>query len=67
MSSNDIYTAKAVGQSATVLGYWLIAASLLHAIMHPIAMAMVAKISADMVASQMRERFENATNRRPAP
>lgn len=65
--SNDIYTAKAVGHSATTLGYWLIAASLLHAIMHPVAMAVVAKMSADMIASQMKERMENAIDRKSAP
>jgi len=66
--SNDIYTAKAVGQSAAVLGYWLIAASLLHAIVHPVAMAVVTAAAAQYVASQAADamdRMKEEMGKRP--
>jgi len=50
MMSNDVYTAKAVSRSATTLGYWIIAASLLHAVVHPIMAVGVTKLAIQKTA-----------------
>jgi hypothetical protein len=48
--SNDVYTAKAVSNAAVTLGYWIVAASLLHAVVHPIMAVGVAKLAIQKTA-----------------
>ena len=65
--SNDVYTAKAVSRAAVTLGYWIVAASLLHAVVHPIMAVGVAKLAIQKTAEDAAEKIENyrATMQRP--
>jgi len=65
--SNDVYTAKAVSRAAVTLGYWIVAASLLHAVVHPIMAVGVAKLAIQKTAEDAAEKMENyrASMQRP--
>jgi hypothetical protein len=67
--SNDVYTAKAVSRAAVTLGYWIVAASLLHAVVHPIMAVGVAKLAIQKTAEDAAEKMENyrASMQRPKP
>jgi hypothetical protein len=67
--SNDVYTAKAVSRAAVTLGYWIVAASLLHAVVHPIMAVGVAKLAIQKTAEDAAEKIKNyrATIQRPKP
>jgi hypothetical protein len=67
--SNDVYTAKAVSRAAVTLGYWIVAASLLHAVVHPIMAVGVAKLAIQKTAEDAAKKMENyrASMQRPKP
>jgi hypothetical protein len=59
---SDLYLGRDISEAARTLGYWLVAAALIHAVAQPVAEAVINRIAMKAYQSEMQSQMDSALN-----